>query len=221
MSQDDHTFLFADIAGFTALTEAHGDEHAADAVEAFCATADEMRGRYAAEHVKSIGDAVLLRTQDAGAAVQMALGIVDELAGRHGVPLVRAGMHTGPAVRRGADWYGATVNLASRVTAAARAGEVLLSETTARALPGLEDVALEDRGLHRFRNVAVPARVYLARRAGLRPRVLPVDPVCHMAVDPDQARRVEELGREVYVCSQDCEERFRADPGAYDHIAGA
>ena len=221
MAPDDHTFLFADIAGFTALTEAHGDEFAADAVEAFCATAEELRSANAAEHVKSIGDAVLLRTPSPGAAVQMALGIVDELAGRHGVPLVRAGMHTGPAVRRGADWFGATVNLASRVTAAARAGEVLLSDATARALPELEDVKLEDRGLQRFRNVAAPVRLHLARRAGARPPVLPVDPVCHMAVDPQRARRVDELGREVYVCSQECEDRFRADPGAYDHIAGA
>ena len=51
------TFLFADIAGFTALTEAHGDDHAADLVANFC-EAVRVLPEYDARAVKSIGDAV-------------------------------------------------------------------------------------------------------------------------------------------------------------------
>lgn len=58
------TFLFADLAGFTALTEAHGDEHAADLAAEFCHTVRELlpeRG----ELVKMIGDAAMVRSDDA------------------------------------------------------------------------------------------------------------------------------------------------------------
>ena len=60
------TFMFADIAGFTALTEAHGDDHAADLVADFC---DAVRGvlpEYDARAVKSIGDAMMLRVPAPG-----------------------------------------------------------------------------------------------------------------------------------------------------------
>ena len=61
------TFLFADIAGFTALTEAHGDEQAVAVVDAFCAAVDiDLRLVAAA---KSIGDAVMLRVPDPGDAI--------------------------------------------------------------------------------------------------------------------------------------------------------
>lgn len=219
MSQDAHTFLFADLAGFTALTEAHGDEFAADSVEAFCASVETRLGAHDAEHVKTIGDAVLVRVPRESGAVELALSIVHDLAGRHGVPLVRAGMHTGAAVRRGDDWFGATVNLASRVAALARAGEVLLTDATAAGSRRIDGVVLDDRGVHRFRHVASPTRIHLARRRGAALRTLPVDPVCHMAVEPERARRVATDQDAVYVCSLACEERFRADPAAFDSVA--
>jgi hypothetical protein len=76
----------------------------------------------------------MLRTADAAAAIRLGLCIVHDVGARHGFPLVRVGMHTGPAVERGGDWFGATVNLAARVSAAAGGGEALLTEATKAAL---------------------------------------------------------------------------------------
>ena len=67
-SYPDHTFLFADLAGFTALTEAHGDEEAADLVGDFCEQVGEMLGDYDAEKIKALGDALMLRVPVAGQA---------------------------------------------------------------------------------------------------------------------------------------------------------
>jgi class 3 adenylate cyclase len=114
------TFLFADLSGFTALTEAHGDEQAADLVGGFCVAVRQLLAAHQAQEVKTIGDALMLRTADTGAAIRLGLCIVHDVGARHGFPLVRVGMHTGPAVERGGDWFGATVNLAARVSAAAR-----------------------------------------------------------------------------------------------------
>ena len=62
------TFLFADLSGFTALTEAHGDEQAADLVGGFCVAVRQLLAAHQTQEVKTIGDALMLRTGDAAAA---------------------------------------------------------------------------------------------------------------------------------------------------------
>jgi adenylate cyclase len=66
-----HTFLFADLAGFTALTEAMGDEEAADLAAGFCSAVRELFPARGAEEVKAIGDALMVRLDDAGEAVRL------------------------------------------------------------------------------------------------------------------------------------------------------
>jgi class 3 adenylate cyclase len=83
-------------------------------------------------------------------------------------------MHTGPAVERAGDWFGATVNLAARVAGAARAGEVLVTHETWNAVRARLDLELEHRGPYEFKNVAGELAVYAiaeqraASRAPLR-----------------------------------------------------
>ena len=96
------TFLFADIAGFTALTEAHGDEEAADLVGRFCdAVRDELPPD--STHAKAIGDAVMLRIPDPAAAILLGVRITHDLMRSHGAPPVRVGLHHGEAVERDGD----------------------------------------------------------------------------------------------------------------------
>src|SRR5919108_1182634 len=117
------TFVFADLAGYTALTEAHGDEHAADAAAEFCEAVRMLLPEHDAEEVKAIGDAVLLRASDAARAAGLAERIVCGYGWSPrglGVPV---SMNTRTAVRRGDDWFGSAVNVASRVANAAPAGE--------------------------------------------------------------------------------------------------
>ena len=58
------TFLFADIAGFTALTEAHGDEEAVQLVEDFARVVQKELPQVDGEYIKSVGDALMLRVPD-------------------------------------------------------------------------------------------------------------------------------------------------------------
>ena len=123
-----HTFVFADLAGYTALTEAHGDEHAPDAAPSSarpCAC-----GCHNTEEVNAIGDALLLPGSDAAQAAGLAERIVCGNGARHRGLGVRAGIHAGTAVRRGSDRFGSAANVASRAADAARAGEVLCTEAT-------------------------------------------------------------------------------------------
>ena len=141
-----------------------------------------------------MGDAVLVRVTAAEEAVGLGIRIVDDIGGRHEFPVVRVGMQTGPAIRREADWFCATVNLAARVAAAADGGEVLLTEGTKEAVANARGVAFDDCGEHRLRNVSAPVRLYRARAPGGPPLTLPIDPVCRMAVAPSDSIRLD-IGR--------------------------
>ena len=207
------TFVFADIAGFTALTEAHGDEQAATLVEDFCeAVRAELPA--GASHVKTIGDALMLRVPDPGEAILLALNLTHGLMHGHGAPAVRVGLHHGPAIERGGDYFGATVNLAARVSGLASGGEVLVTGRTAALAPQLEGVLYEPRGRQALRNVREPVEVFAAvRRGESRQGRLPVDPVCRMAVDPDRAAgRLIYEGTAYFFCTLACAGDFAREP---------
>lgn len=218
MSTSRHTFLFADLAGFTAMTEAHGDEVAADAVSDFCRGVRELLPEFEAEQIKSIGDAVMVRVPEAPAAIELAVRLIRDVGTRHGSLAVRVGAHTGPAVQRDGDWFGAAVNLAARVAAVAERGEVLMTEVTrAAAGAALSAYAIEERPGQEFKNIAEPVTVYALTLAS-QPDVagLPDDPVCRMAVDPTEAEawRTRD-GVELYFCSTECAAVFDRHPERY------
>jgi adenylate cyclase len=162
---DAHTFLFTDLVGFTALTEAEGDERGADIAVEFCERVRPLLPQHHAEEVKSIGDGLMLRGDNPALGILLGLRIVDELEQVQGFPPVRVGIHTGPAVARGSDWYGTTVNVAARLCAAAGGGEVLASEQAVAAAGSLRDVEVGERRLHWLKNVTEPvaARSVAAR----------------------------------------------------------
>jgi len=157
-----HTFLFADLCGFTAFTERVGDERAADVAVAFGSAAAYLAADFGCEVVKSLGDAVMIHGEDAALVVALALRIARELAAESWCPPLRMGVHSGTAVRRGSDWYGATVNVAARLTEAAGSGEVLISTATRDLLACGGAMTIADRGPRSFKNVGAPVGVFAA-----------------------------------------------------------
>lgn len=216
MAEDANTFLFVDMAGFTALTEAHGDEGAAELAADFFEHVRRLLPEHDAEEIKTIGDAVLVRCREPGTAVELALRLVEEVGKRPGFPILRAGMHTGSAVERGGDWFGATINLAARVSGLAGGGEVLLTEATRDAAAPLPGVEFRGRGAQRFRHINRPVEVFRAARTGAETEGLPIDPVCRMAVDPGRgAGTLEYRGVKHHFCSLECARAFAAAPDEY------
>ena len=149
--QPSQTFLFADLAGYTALTEVMGDEEAARVIDGYCSSVRRHLSEYDAHQVKSIGDALMIRVPAAEAAVRLGLRIALDVGAQHGFPAVRVGMHHGPAIERDGDFFGHTVNIAARVSALAGAGEVLVTDEVVRAGGDVESVRFLERGRHRDR----------------------------------------------------------------------
>jgi len=158
---NDHTFLFADLVGYTSFCEQVGDDAAADVAVAFQVRAERMATAYDCVVIKRLGDAVMIHGRDATRVVALALRLRRDLAQERRCPPLRMGVHSGSAVQRDGDWYGATVNIAARVADEAGPGEVLLSLTTREriARAGVTTAAL---GARSFKNVAAPLAVFAA-----------------------------------------------------------
>jgi adenylate cyclase len=153
----DAAFLFADIVGFTAYTEIHGDTLAAELAWRLRLGVEAQLG-HDAHVVKTLGDAVMARSADPAEAAAAGRRIVAHALPGAGDPEVRVGVHCGPAVECMGDFFGTAVNVAARVSALAGPGEVLVTEPVARAARK-RGLVLQDRGERALRNVAVPIRL--------------------------------------------------------------
>jgi class 3 adenylate cyclase len=209
------TFAFVDLAGFTAMTEAHGDAEAVAIVRAFRDRALHVLGPDD-ELVKTIGDAVMLRFPTPEAAITALRELLQrELVVHDAVLLARAGAHHGPAVVVDGDYYGATVNLAARVAGEARGGQLLVTTRAALAARDLGAIVTHV-GSVQLRNVSESVDVYDVR-VDEETDIVVTDPVCQMRVPTtgDAAIALDWSGRRFHFCGLPCVSRFAADPTRY------
>jgi adenylate cyclase len=152
---------FADLAGFTRFTEEEGDEEALSSIERFV---ERVSGTLPedARVVKTIGVEVMVVGQDIGALVDWAVGFVRLFKER---PEPRLGIHWGTAMYRDGDYYGREINLASRVVARARGGEVLVSDPVVDAVRGASHLEFEEIGQVKLKGFDQPRQLC---RASLR-----------------------------------------------------
>jgi class 3 adenylate cyclase len=124
--------VFADLSGYTRLTEAHGDEAAAGVAATLQRRAEAAARGHQGRLVKLLGDGAMLHFRDARQAVQAGLALIRDL--RSDLELEsRAGVAAGPVIERDRDLFGRTVNLAARIAERAGPGEVVVSEAVVQA----------------------------------------------------------------------------------------
>ena len=118
---------FLDVTGYTRLTQERGDEAGA----ALAATLGTLVQRTSVQHggrpVKWLGDGVMFYFPNHGPGVVAALDMVKGVV-ESGLPPAHVGLHAGPVIFQGGDYYGQVVNVASRIAEYARPGEVLVSQ---------------------------------------------------------------------------------------------
>jgi adenylate cyclase len=153
---------FADLVGFTTLGETVE-------IEELTGVAGRLTGLTAdvvdapVHVVKQIGDAVMLVSPDVDAMIESVLELIDAAAGDAAFPPLRAGVAYGPAVNRWGDWYGSTVNVASRLTARARPASVLVTEAVRDSARG-EGLTWSAAGPKKLRGLSAPLKTYRVRR---------------------------------------------------------
>ncbi|HTY33162.1 ATP-binding protein [Mycobacterium sp.] len=153
------TFLFTDVEGSTRRWEKD-----ADAMRAALAAHDEVLRSAIEAHggfmFKHTGDGVCAAFASPSCAVDAAVAAQRALE----LP-VRMGIATGEAELRGADYFGAVLNRAARVMAAGHGGQILVAESTAGLLSGVD---LVDLGPRRLRDLPTPVGVFQVSAPGLQ-----------------------------------------------------
>jgi adenylate cyclase len=150
---------FADLVGFTRLggeVELQELGSVAGKLAELASEATESPVRL----VKTIGDAAMFVSPEPAAIVQTALRLVEAVQNA-GLPSLRAGIALGPTTVRAGDYYGPSVNLASRVTGIARPGSVLCTQEVQDA--AADEFGWSFAGRHKLKGVAEPVPLHRAR----------------------------------------------------------
>lgn len=125
---------FADLVSFTRVVRRLSERDLATLVQRFEAMTSDVVTSHGGRIIKTVGDEVLFVAWPPPAAAAIALDIATEMGADPLLPDVRVGLATGPVVARLGDVFGITVNRASRLTAIAAPGTVLVDDATARAV---------------------------------------------------------------------------------------
>jgi adenylate cyclase len=153
---------FADLVGFTELGQTVDVAELSDVAGNLQRMAGELVDP-PVRLVKVIGDAVMLVAPQPQELVDTTLRLVERAEAKDGFPPLRAGVAFGPAANHFGDWFGSTVNIASRLTARARPSSVLVTEQVRDALDG-DGYAISSAGPKRLKGIAEPVKTFRVRR---------------------------------------------------------
>ena len=154
---------FADLAGYTRLTEEEGDERAVSAVERFVEEVERTLP-IDARVLKTLGDEVMVVGPEPVGLTRWAVGFQAQAPA--GVPPPRIGIHYGEAIYRDGDYYGREVNQAARVVARAAGGEVLVTRTVVDLSEGIDGLSFKLIGEVGLKGFSEPTELFLASARG-------------------------------------------------------
>ncbi len=156
--------VFADLSGYTRLTEQAGDEVAAEVSLTLAQLVSEIAARHQGEVVKMLGDGVHFHFRDPGDAVKASLEIVESVHPR-GLPPAHIGVNAGPMIYDEGDYFGRTVNIAARIASQASADQVFVGEDARRAVTP-DGFQLVEVGKFDLKGISQPVMIYEALRSG-------------------------------------------------------
>ena len=136
---------FADMVGYTHLTRRIDVGDLTDLLEDFESTATRVIAENHGWIIKNLGDEVMFAVTDPDGAAAIGLALQDAIKSLHDLPMIRVGMAYGPVLLRFGDAFGSIVNIAARLTSAAKPGTVLIDNALNDALA--EDGAIESKSL--------------------------------------------------------------------------
>jgi adenylate cyclase len=155
--------VFADLSGFTRLTEQLGDEAAADTALDFAQLVGEIASRHGGSVVKLLGDGVLLHFADPGDAVRASIELVEQSPAQ-GLPATHIGVNAGPMLYDQGDYFGSTINLASRIATHAPPGKVYVGQSMV-GFTSSDGFQLGEVGTFELKGVDEPVTLFEATRA--------------------------------------------------------
>lgn len=164
-------FLFSDLRGYTDFVERRGDHAAAELLDRYRGIVRDTIGQFGGAEIKTEGDSFFVVLDSASGAVQCGLAIIAAAAGAvaedpdHPIA-VGVGVHAGETVETADGYVGSAVNIAARVCAQARAGEVVVTETVRLLTRTFLDVEFTALGKRPLKGVPEPIPLFRVAARG-------------------------------------------------------
>ncbi|HYF11107.1 MAG TPA: adenylate/guanylate cyclase domain-containing protein, partial [Actinomycetota bacterium] len=152
--------VFADLTGYTSLTEEAGDATAAEVSLTLARLVSEVAPRHRGEVVKMLGDGVHFHFREPIDAVRASLEIVRTVRS-YGLPPAHVGVNAGPMIYDEGDYFGRTVNIAARIAAEASADQVFVGDAVTRVVQP-DGFAFREVGAFELKGIAEPVTIFEA-----------------------------------------------------------
>ncbi|WP_245830349.1 adenylate/guanylate cyclase domain-containing protein [Mycobacterium numidiamassiliense] len=157
------TVAFADLVGFTRLGEVVSAEELGQLANRLADLARDVT-RPPVRFIKTIGDAVMFVSPDPASLLDVVLKLVEIVDSDNDFPRLRGGVASGMAVSRAGDWFGSPVNVASRVTAVARPGTVLVADSVWEAIGDTGAFQVSFASARRLKGIKSEVKLFRVRR---------------------------------------------------------
>ena len=201
--EQEFSILIADLSGYTALTEAHESETAADLIDQYLSHVYEalMGDCYLHERV---GDEVMIIASSADDLAATAAILLNNIIDKSHFLQLHGGLHTGTLLKRNNSFFGSSLNLASRIASKASPGTFLCSGIFYNALSEKYKLLFAPKGRHDFKNVnnEIDLFEFLLQPGGK----IFIDPVCRMMVKDTGIPHPTNV--EIFFCSTECLNAF-------------
>jgi class 3 adenylate cyclase len=205
------SFLIADLAGYTSLTEAHGDISAANLVSRYIEIVKESLNENT-NLIERIGDEVLITSGNPKSILETAINIFNKTEKEPNFPSIHVGLHAGKIIERSGRYFGNTLNLTSRICSYSRAGQILCSHEFLKLVRNRGKYDFLKLGDIRFKNVTKSIAVYEIIIESSR-KNLSIDPICKMQVDIDNPpAKIPYKDKTYFFCSYKCSKKFINNP---------
>ena len=198
--------LMADLSGYTALTETHGPSGAADLVEKYinivqgCLVGDcQLHG--------VVGDEVVIVSSSADHLLYTTLLLIQHTAKKENFLQVHGGLHYGKILKRNNNYFGTTINLASRITNQASPGTFCCSADYVAALSDPAAFTFASKGKHLFKNLSEERELF--ELITDHPKAFIIDPVCRMIIGNVENAVTHSDLPDIFFCSSGCMDIYR------------
>ena len=192
--------LMADLTGYSALTETHGSVTAADLIDKYISLAENCLVGDCRLHQQT-GDELMFVSDSSDVMLATAKQLAAIITKEEYFLQIHGGMHYGSVLKRGANYFGSTVNLTARIASKAAAGAFYCSAEFINSITDKSTCIFQSRGSHSLKNISEEKELFELDIDKIK--ISYIDPVCRMLIlQPVNAIR--HPNEEIYFCSSEC-----------------
>jgi adenylate cyclase len=199
--EQDTSILIADLSGYTALTETHGAFSAADLIDKYVEIIDESLVGDSIVHER-VGDEVMIVSPSSNHLLLTAINLLQKALQQYNFLPIHGGLHYGKLLKRNNRYFGAALNLTSRIASHATGGTFLCSVDFINSLPAETVCKFQSKGKFSFKNVSEEKELFEIMTDDCGD--FHIDPICRMIVKRDEGSLTHPKHSNVLFCSENC-----------------